>query len=67
MERPGKEATRLAKDPVCGMDVDEATAKEKYEYYGRTYFFCCKGCRLEFQDDPEKFIGPGQGGASEQA
>src|SRR5215470_9361440 len=27
------------KDPVCGMDVDPATAKYKFEYKGNPYFF----------------------------
>lgn len=51
----------MAKDPVCGMDVDEATATETAEHEGTTYYFCCKGCRLDFQDDPQKYLS-GQGG-----
>jgi len=51
----------MAKDPVCGMAVDEATATEKYEYKGAMYYFCSKGCRLDFQDEPEKYLS-GQGG-----
>ena len=30
----------------------------KYEYEGETYWFCGKGCMLEFQDDPEKYLDP---------
>ena len=48
----------MARDPVCGMDVDAATAKEKFEYSGKTYVFCSKGCRLEFQDQPERYLSP---------
>ncbi len=29
----------MAKDPVCGMPVDEETAKLKSEYEGKTYYF----------------------------
>ena len=47
----------MAKDPVCSMDVDEATATEKYEYKGTAYYFCCKGCRMDFEDEPEKYLG----------
>ena len=35
----------LAKDPVCGMSVDPATARHKGEHAGKTYYFCSAGCR----------------------
>ncbi len=46
----------LAKDPVCGMSVDPATAKHKAEFSGATYYFCCAGCREKFVADPRRFI-----------
>ena len=46
----------MAKDPVCGMDVDERTAAGKSEYKGQTYFFCSPGCKQTFDRDPEKFV-----------
>ncbi len=46
----------MATDPVCGMQVDEATAAETAEHQGQTYYFCCKGCRMEFEDEPEKYL-----------
>ena len=33
----------MAKDPVCGMDVDEQKAVATSEYKGKTYYFCVKG------------------------
>jgi YHS domain-containing protein len=30
----------MAADPVCGMEVDEATAKHTADYNGQTYYFC---------------------------
>ena len=42
----------IAKDPVCGMEVDTATSLLFFEYEGTTYWFCGKGCLLEFKDDP---------------
>lgn len=48
-------------DPVCGMTVDPAVAREKglhREYRGQDYYFCGKGCYLEFGDDPERFLDP---------
>ena len=47
----------MAKDPVCGMDVDEETAPARSEYKGKTYYFCAPGCKREFDKDPEKFVG----------
>ncbi len=47
-----------AVDPVCGMQVDIETAKWTFEYEGVTYYFCGKGCMLEFKDDPEKYLDP---------
>ena len=46
----------IAKDPVCGMEVDTATSLLSYEYEGTTYWFCGKGCLLEFRDDPDRFL-----------
>src|SRR5690348_15772610 len=45
-----------AKDPVCGMDVDPATAKAKAEFGGKIYYFCCPGCATKFQADAEKYL-----------
>jgi P-type Cu+ transporter len=46
------------KDPVCGMTVDPASAKASYEHAGRTYYFCCSGCRDKFRVEPEKYWQP---------
>lgn len=43
-------------DPVCGMHVDTETSDLKLEHDGKTYWFCGKGCMLEFQDDPRKYL-----------
>lgn len=44
------------KDPVCGMDVNPATAKYRAEHAGKTYFFCSPGCHQKFQAQPEKYV-----------
>jgi Cu+-exporting ATPase len=46
----------LAKDPICGMSVDPATAKHKAEHGGATYYFCSAGCREKFVADPARFL-----------
>jgi YHS domain-containing protein len=51
----------LAKDPVCGMDVNTGVAKAAglvAEHDGQSYSFCGRGCRLEFLDDPARFLDP---------
>lgn len=48
-------------DPVCGMHVDVAQAREKglaRTFEGREYVFCGKGCFLEFGDDPKTYLAP---------
>jgi Cu+-exporting ATPase len=47
----------LAKDPVCGMSVDPATAKHKGEHKGAIYYFCSGGCREKFVAEPAKYLG----------
>ncbi|MEM1550667.1 MAG: YHS domain-containing protein [Candidatus Bathyarchaeia archaeon] len=47
----------MARDPVCGMNVDEKTAKFKSEYAGKTYYFCSKYCKDSFDKNPAKYMG----------
>jgi Cu+-exporting ATPase len=48
----------MVKDPVCGMDVDTENAQFTAEHDGQTYFFCSRGCMLDFQDDPARYLDP---------
>lgn len=48
-------ATAEAKDPVCGMLVEIATAKYRSEASGGTVYFCCLRCKDTFDRDPEKY------------
>ncbi|MBI3620748.1 MAG: heavy metal translocating P-type ATPase [Nitrospirae bacterium] len=45
-------------DPVCKMKVDPAKAADRYDHNGRTYYFCCGGCRQKFQADPARYLKP---------
>ena len=45
-------------DPDCGMEFDTETSDLKLEHDGTTYWFCGKGCLLEFRDNPETFLDP---------
>lgn len=52
----------MAKDPVCGMEVDPKKAAAKAEYQGQTYYFCAPGCKAAFEKAPEKYVGSSMGG-----
>jgi len=45
-----------AKDPVCDMMVDVATAKLMSEYHGETVYFCAPSCKRVFDKDPEHYL-----------
>ncbi|MFZ0545448.1 MAG: XdhC family protein [Candidatus Promineifilaceae bacterium] len=45
-----------AVDPICKMEVEIATAKYTSDYRGTTYYFCCPGCKMTFEKDPEKAL-----------
>jgi YHS domain-containing protein len=45
-------------DPVCGMAVDTETSELSLEHDGTTYWFCSRGCLLDFRDDPAKYLDP---------
>jgi YHS domain-containing protein len=51
-----KEVVYLVTDPVCGMEIDEKTAKYKTVYNGKAYYFCGPMCKLEFDEKPLKYI-----------
>jgi Cu+-exporting ATPase len=57
----------LAKDPVCGMTVDPATAKQRAEHAGQTYYFCCAECRAKFEADPAKYLAAATASAAQPA
>ena len=44
-------------DPVCGMKVDDSKAAGKVGYAGQMYYFCSVDCRIQFEDDPGRYIG----------
>ncbi len=46
----------MAKDPVCGMNVEENKAAATSSYKGQTYYFCAKVCKKSFDKDPEKYL-----------
>ena len=47
---------KTATDPVCGMSVDPATSKHRFDHGGTTYHFCSAGCRTKFSADPDGYL-----------
>jgi len=45
----------MAKDPICGMEVDETTAKLTSEHEGKVFYFCSAGCKATFDADAHKY------------
>jgi YHS domain-containing protein len=57
---PSPPATAI--DPVCGMAVAPAVAQARglhSRYHEVDEFFCGRGCKLDFDDDPEPYLAPG--------
>ncbi len=53
---PHQEESKMAKDPVCGMQVDEKKAAATSVHQGTTYYFCAPACKATFQKNPQKFV-----------
>jgi len=57
VEVPSEAASvESAVDPVCGMTVRVAGSMHTHEFEGRTYHFCCNGCRTRFAKDPSRYL-----------
>jgi YHS domain-containing protein len=41
---------------TTGKTMKKSEAKATYEYNGKTYYFCCDGCKEAFVKEPEKYI-----------
>jgi len=55
-ERPSAATSAKFVNPVCGMEVDTASATHVEDYEGTSYyFFCCDGCWNTFRVDPAKY------------
>jgi Cu+-exporting ATPase len=58
----------MARDPVCGMEVDpQAPRGGRADHQGEPYFFCSPRCREKFVANPEAHLGgasrPAEGSA----
>jgi len=46
----------MPRDPVCGVVLDEKTAKFKMNYEGEKYYFCSVNCKKKFKRNRRKFV-----------
>lgn len=47
-------------DPVCGMEVDDQSTRDRATHQGLTYFFCSTDCKEEFEAHPEEYTDGGR-------
>ncbi|MCA0454011.1 MAG: heavy metal translocating P-type ATPase [Chloroflexi bacterium] len=45
----------MARDPVCGMEIDPQSAVAFREHAGQTFYFCSQQCADAFDADPHRY------------
>jgi len=55
----------MAKDPVCGMTVDEK-GPLKSTHEGKNYVFCSASCKAKFDKSPEQYVPAAAGEAQRE-
>jgi Cu+-exporting ATPase len=56
-----------ATDPVCGMKVKIAGAKNTTVHEGRTHYFCSPKCLQKFAAEPDRYLKPAEAAAAPPA
>ena len=46
----------MAQDPVCSMEIENVITAPAFFYKSQTYYFCTDLCKIQFKQDPQKFI-----------
>ena len=49
-------ANQTEHDPVCHMDINIQDAAARSDFNGMTYYFCSRGCKLDFDEAPEAVL-----------
>ncbi|HLJ61061.1 MAG TPA: XdhC family protein [bacterium] len=49
-------AETVARDPICGMDVEIASATYRSDVGSRSFYFCCARCKRVFDKDPARYV-----------
>jgi xanthine dehydrogenase accessory factor len=45
--------------PLCGVPMDANNAKHIIEFRREKVYFCCDGCKIKFEQEPEKYAKKG--------
>ena len=53
-----------ARCPVTGEPLTVQADTARSEYQGKYVYFCCPGCKPQFDADPEKFLAAAQAGGA---
>jgi xanthine dehydrogenase accessory factor len=56
VKEDGGKAPEYYINPVCGVPVDKNNPKHVVEYQGEKIYFCCDGCKVKFDAEPEKYM-----------
>ena len=55
-------------DPICQMDVDTGNPPGgQSEHEGTTYYFCAPGCKVAFDNEPEKYLSGAESGPAPES
>jgi xanthine dehydrogenase accessory factor len=53
---PNSTPPTIAVDPICGMTVAAVAGTPSVQYNGATVYFCCEGCKAQFEAQHEHAI-----------
>jgi xanthine dehydrogenase accessory factor len=56
VKEDGGKAPEYYINPVCGVPVDKNNPKHVVEYKNEKIYFCCDGCKVKFDAEPEKYM-----------
>lgn len=55
-QAPAPKEVTVVHCPVTGEEVPTPADAPRSEYKGKTYYFCCAPCKVDFDKDPEKYL-----------
>lgn len=55
-EQTATAANDVAIDPVCGMEVEIASARHISNVEGRSFYFCCPACKRLFERNLQEYL-----------
>jgi len=41
--------------PVCKTEIEDNKSRGASEREGKTYYFCCKACKKQFDEAPQQY------------